>query len=31
MKSGFTPGAGITYEVANESPIPVTVAIFSKE
>lgn len=27
----FTPGEGIAYEVANESPIPVTVAIFTKE
>lgn len=27
----FTPGEGITFEVANESPIPVTVAIYSQE
>jgi hypothetical protein len=29
--SQFTPGEGISYEVANESPIPVTVAIYSQE
>jgi hypothetical protein len=29
--SRFTPGDGIAYEVANETPIPVTVAIYTKE
>ena len=29
--SRFTPGEGITYELANETPIAVTVAIYSRE
>lgn len=29
--SRFTPGDGIAYEVANETPIPVTVAIYATE
>jgi len=27
--TNFTPGEGISYELANETPIPVTVAIYS--
>ena len=29
--SKLTPGDGIVFEIANETPLPVTVAIFSKE
>ncbi len=29
--SRFSPGDGIAYEVANETPIPVTVAIYTAE
>ena len=31
VSNRFNPGDGVKYEVANETPIPVTVAIFKKE